>query len=410
MRTIVLALVSAIAISSHNALAVDPPAQPPTPVVPPAPSAPPSAALSKDHIDHLKTAAEHLAKAGRKDEADKLLEQIAAFESGQAEALLAKKEKELDALRVEVDQLRKLTRRVPQIVLSFQVFEASRTRLEAAKIPQTQLLFPKGGDKFQPAVVHTVANAAAARECIEALRKKELLKVLAEPTLVTISGRQALFHSGGEFPVTLPQAQGNASLEFRKFGTQIEALPMLVGGGKVRVHVRAKVSEIDPARTVKVNGSEIPGLRERAVETAAELAVWRSAGPQRACPDAHRVYGGCQGQNANGKRRNRNGVHDHARASRSAGDGDTSQSHWHRLRQLLPSTWVGQSDTFQSGAQQVHSNADGRESQRRQETQVSCDRLLINGRVTWHDSALDGIVQSACVRLSDRWDQLVSIG
>jgi hypothetical protein len=271
MRTIVLALVSAIAISSHNALAVDPPAQPPTPVVPPAPSAPPSAALSKDHIDHLKTAAEHLAKAGRKDEADKLLEQIAAFESGQAEALLAKKEKELDALRVEVDQLRKLTRRVPQIVLSFQVFEASRTRLEAAKIPQTQLLFPKGGDKFQPAVVHTVANAAAARECIEALRKKELLKVLAEPTLVTISGRQALFHSGGEFPVTLPQAQGNASLEFRKFGTQIEALPMLVGGGKVRVHVRAKVSEIDPARTVKVNGSEIPGLRERAVETAAEL-------------------------------------------------------------------------------------------------------------------------------------------
>jgi hypothetical protein len=271
MRTIVLAFASAIAILLNNALAVDPPAQPPTPVVPQVTPAPPPAAMPKEQLDHLKTAAEHLAKAGRKDEAAKLREQIAAFESGQAEALLAKKEKELDALVAEVDQLRTQTRRVPQIVLSFQVFEASRTRLEAAKIPQTQLLFPNGGDKFQPAVVHTVANAAAARECVDALRKKELLKVLAEPTLVTISGRQALFHSGGEFPVTLPGAQGNARLEFRKFGTQIEALPMLVGGGKLRVHVRAKVSEIDPAHAVKVNGSEIPGLRERAIETAAEL-------------------------------------------------------------------------------------------------------------------------------------------
>jgi Flp pilus assembly secretin CpaC len=200
-----------------------------------------------------------------------LREQIAAIESGKAEALLAKKEKELDALRVEVDQLRKLARRVPQIAISFQVFEFSRTRLEAAKIPQTQFLFPKGGDKVQPPVVYNVANAAAAKEAVEALRKKELLKILAEPTLVTISGRQALFHSGGEFPVTLPQPQGTTSLEYRKFGTQIEALPMLVGGGKVRIHVRAKVSEIDAARTVKVNGSEIPGLRERAVDTAAEL-------------------------------------------------------------------------------------------------------------------------------------------
>jgi Flp pilus assembly secretin CpaC len=269
MRPIVLALVSAIAIISHDALAVDPPAQPPTPVVSHAQSASPAIVRSKEQIDHLKSAAEHLANAGRKDEADKLREQIAAFESGQAEALLAKKEKELDAIRAEVEQLRKQTGRQPQIVLAFQIFEVSRTKLQDADNTHVQLLFPNVGEKhLQPRMV---AEAAAVREAVEALRKKDLLKVLAEPTMVTISGREVWFNAGGEFPIILPQAQGTVSVEYRKYGTGVEALPVLVGNRKVRIGVRAKVSELDAANGITINGSKIPALRERVVDTSAEL-------------------------------------------------------------------------------------------------------------------------------------------
>jgi len=277
MRTTVLAFASAIAILSHNAVADDPPALPPTPVAPQAAPAPPAAALPKEQLDHLKTAAEHLAKAGRKDEADKLREHVAAIESGQAAALLTKKEKELDALVAEVEQLRKLTRRQPQILLSFQIFEASRARLKDANIPNIELVYPRGGVKHaKSGPIHdsnamAVENSAAVKEVIEALRKKELIKVLAEPILATVSGRQVLFNSGGEFPVILPQPQGTTSVEFKQYGTRIEALPVLVGDGKLRIQVRASVSELDAARGISINGMKVPGLRGRAVDTAAEL-------------------------------------------------------------------------------------------------------------------------------------------
>jgi hypothetical protein len=270
MRPFVLAFVSAIAIFLHSVRADDPPPpQPPTPVVAPAPSARPTALLSKEQIDHLKSAAEHLAKAGRKDDAEKLREQIAAIESGQAEALLAKKEKELDALRAEVEQLRKQTGRQPQIVLAFQIFEVSRAKLQDADNTHVQLLFPNVSEKdLQPRMV---ADSEVVREAVETLRKKELLKVLAEPTMVTISGREVWFNAGGEFPIILPQAHGTTSVEYRKYGTGIEALPVLVGNGKVRIGVRAKVSELDAANGITINGSKIPALRERVVDTAAEL-------------------------------------------------------------------------------------------------------------------------------------------
>lgn len=106
---------------------------------------------------------------------------------------------------------------------------------------------------------------------LEALRQYNMVKVLAEPTLVTVSGRAASFSSGGEFPILVPQSLGTVSVEYREFGTRVDFVPIVLGNGRVRLEVRPQVSEIDPSRSVTINNTTVPGLRTRWADTAVEM-------------------------------------------------------------------------------------------------------------------------------------------
>ncbi len=106
---------------------------------------------------------------------------------------------------------------------------------------------------------------------ISALQRNQLLKVLAEPTLVTVSGRPAYFLSGGELPMPIPQSLGTISIQFRKFGTQVDFVPIVLGNGRIRLEVRPKISEIDPTIGTTLNNTTVPGFRTREVDTAVEL-------------------------------------------------------------------------------------------------------------------------------------------
>jgi pilus assembly protein CpaC len=106
---------------------------------------------------------------------------------------------------------------------------------------------------------------------LEALRQDNLAKLLADPTLVTISGRSAFFSVGGEFPIMVPESLGTVAIEYKKFGTQIDFVPVVLGNGRIHLDVRPRVSEIDPTRSVTINGTTVPGLRTREVETGLEM-------------------------------------------------------------------------------------------------------------------------------------------
>ena len=56
---------------------------------------------------------------------------------------------------------------------------------------------------------------------IDALKEENLVKVLAEPTLVALSGQEAHFLAGGEFPIPVPQSFGVTTIQFKKFGIQL---------------------------------------------------------------------------------------------------------------------------------------------------------------------------------------------
>ena len=106
---------------------------------------------------------------------------------------------------------------------------------------------------------------------IQLLQRNNILKVLAEPILVTTSGRPAYFLSGGELPIPVPQSLGTVSIQFRKFGTQVDFVPIVLGSGRIHLEVRPKISEIDPTVSITLNGTTIPGFRTRECDTGVEM-------------------------------------------------------------------------------------------------------------------------------------------
>lgn len=106
---------------------------------------------------------------------------------------------------------------------------------------------------------------------LEALEQRNIAKILAEPNIVAVSGRPAQFNVGGEFPIIVPQSLGTSSIEFKKYGTQIDFLPIVLGNGRIRLEVRPTISEIDPTLGVVLQGTNVPALTLRQVDTAVEM-------------------------------------------------------------------------------------------------------------------------------------------
>jgi hypothetical protein len=106
---------------------------------------------------------------------------------------------------------------------------------------------------------------------MDLLQQQNVAKVIAEPKLTTVSGRPASVNVGGEFPILVPQSLGTVSIQYRKFGTQVDFVPIVLGNGVIRLEVRPRVSEIDDSRSIVINGTSVPGLRVREVDTGAEM-------------------------------------------------------------------------------------------------------------------------------------------
>jgi pilus assembly protein CpaC len=106
---------------------------------------------------------------------------------------------------------------------------------------------------------------------LEALKTEGLLKIKADTALTTTSGRPANLLSGGEFPILVPQGVGTVSIQWREFGVRLEFVPIVLGGGNLRLEVAPEISERDFSNAVQVNGLTVPGLTTRRVNTQVEM-------------------------------------------------------------------------------------------------------------------------------------------
>ena len=106
---------------------------------------------------------------------------------------------------------------------------------------------------------------------LQALREEGLLKIHATPSLVTHNGQPAHLLNGGETPVVVPAGLGTTAIEFKEFGVQLDAVPHILGNGRIRQQIEATVSERDFSNAVTVDGVTVPAFTTRTVQTQVEM-------------------------------------------------------------------------------------------------------------------------------------------
>ena len=109
---------------------------------------------------------------------------------------------------------------------------------------------------------------------IDALKEEGLLKVLAEPTLITMSGKSANFLAGGEFPIPIPQPSGvgtTITIQYKPFGVGLNFSPTVLSSKKISMQVAPEVSDLDFNNAIQISGFVVPAITTRRVATTVEL-------------------------------------------------------------------------------------------------------------------------------------------
>jgi pilus assembly protein CpaC len=110
---------------------------------------------------------------------------------------------------------------------------------------------------------------------IKALENQTVLQILAQPNLMTASGKEASFLAGGEFPFPVLQASTSGfagiTIQFKEFGIRLKFTPTLTTDGLIHLKVSPEVSALDFTNAVTLQGFTIPALSVNRVESEIEL-------------------------------------------------------------------------------------------------------------------------------------------
>lgn len=106
---------------------------------------------------------------------------------------------------------------------------------------------------------------------LQLLRNENVAKLLAEPKLVVMSGRDAHFLAGGEQAVPSPGGLGAVSVQFVPFGTQVRFLPIVMGNGKIFMEVEPSISALNAANGVTIAGFTVQGRDVQRIHTTVEM-------------------------------------------------------------------------------------------------------------------------------------------
>lgn len=169
-----------------------------------------------------------------------------------------------------------------QVLLEVRILEAGRSALQdlgfnIVAANNSTFTFASGTgllSNSDPQGAVTVGGAVGTARIdvtLQALEEKGILRTLARPNLVALSGEKASFLAGGEFPYPIPAGNNQIGIEFRPFGVKLGFQPVVEDNGLIRLQVAPEVSQIDSRTTLTVNGYEMPSLTVRRAETTVEL-------------------------------------------------------------------------------------------------------------------------------------------
>ncbi len=106
---------------------------------------------------------------------------------------------------------------------------------------------------------------------LEALETKGLVRTLAEPNLSALSGQEAKFLAGGEYPIPVVDNDNNVTIEYKPFGVEMNFTPRVVDGDLINLTINAAVSGIDSSITVQNGGFSVNAFSRRETSTTVEM-------------------------------------------------------------------------------------------------------------------------------------------
>ncbi|MCO8448134.1 type II and III secretion system protein family protein [Burkholderia cenocepacia] len=115
----------------------------------------------------------------------------------------------------------------------------------------------------------------------DAQNTDNLVKILAEPNLVTISGQEATFLAGGKIFIPIPQSSGNGTssitLQEEEFGVALKFTPTVLANGRISLKVAPEVSELSQTgvtlSATNIGGTSIlPLITTRRASTTVQMS------------------------------------------------------------------------------------------------------------------------------------------
>jgi pilus assembly protein CpaC len=115
---------------------------------------------------------------------------------------------------------------------------------------------------------------------IRDLQEKNIIQILAEPNLLTATGKEASFLAGGEFPYPVVQGSTGGSnaitIQFREYGVRLTFTPTILENGQIHLKVKPEVSALDYSNALTISGFTIPAISTKRVESEMDLSDGQS--------------------------------------------------------------------------------------------------------------------------------------
>jgi pilus assembly protein CpaC len=132
-------------------------------------------------------------------------------------------------------------------------------------------IFPNSGNSNGSLGLGFTAGSLEFAVLIEALESKGVVRTLAEPNLTALSGQEAKFLAGGEYPIPVAGGDNGITIEYKPFGVELNFTPVVVDGDIINLTLNAAVSSIDNTITLESGGFTINAFRRRETSTTVEM-------------------------------------------------------------------------------------------------------------------------------------------
>lgn len=108
---------------------------------------------------------------------------------------------------------------------------------------------------------------------INALEQENLVNILAEPNLTAVSGEEAGFLAGGEFPIPVGRDRdGQITIDYKDFGVSLNFIPIVLSQDRISLQLNTEVSSLDFGAGLALADITVPGLDVRRASTTVEMA------------------------------------------------------------------------------------------------------------------------------------------